>query len=342
MKSSCIRHPERSPMCLLRRHYLELCSGNYCAAMLLANFEYWHNFKLDQCEQELALAREDPEYKPDLSLWFYKSAADLQADLFGLFGRKAILDAVTFLIACGFVEAKEDSRNSMNRTRYFRLKPEVINEKVGTFTESSKLNSRQFKKAPSAKSAKKTRSKVQRNTLDGSAMNSLPYTEITPQRLQSSSSSSSSGIPKEEEEDLTPLSERLAQFVVATPAQVKEIFERARDVDPSLNATEIALAASIAVPPGHTVKFWKYFVTAVPNAIQSTRYIQELQRMRISRAEDAAQQDHERRDRFGLIERLLAVRNPTDEDRDLLADIERNYPTEIEEVRQRLTLKATA
>lgn len=339
LKSSCIQHPDREPLVILRQSYIELCGGDRCAAMLLANFEYWHNVKLDQSEQEIAKARDNPDYKPDLSLWFYKSSADLEQDLLGCYARKAILKAVTWLIERGYVEWKSDPKNVMSRTRFFQFKPDRVNADLMVrpgIPDSPKRDSRQSQKGSSGKAAKEGRTTVPKGTLDGPERDFLPYTEITHSEITSSSSFPSEVGNVTDEEDLTPLSDAIAEFVVATPGQIGEILRVVRLQNPDLSAADVAVAVPLSVPPNYSVKMWKYFSTALPGVVTSTRYLQELRRAQNSRAQESAQSDPYRRDRLGLIERLLAVRNPNEEDRDLLSDIERDHPQDVAEVRRRL------
>lgn len=144
MKTSCILRPEREPVAILRKSFIDVCGGDRCAAMLLANFEYWHNIKLGQSEQEVNKARDNERYSPNLSLWVYKSADDLTADLLGEYGRNKVLTGVSHLIDLGYVVAKPDSKDRFNRGRYFLLKPDVVNSALSV--RGLKLNPRPVEK----------------------------------------------------------------------------------------------------------------------------------------------------------------------------------------------------
>ena len=52
MKTSCIRHPERENLIIVRKWQVVFCEGDTCAAALISFFEYWHNIKLEQYEKE--------------------------------------------------------------------------------------------------------------------------------------------------------------------------------------------------------------------------------------------------------------------------------------------------
>ena len=60
-------------------------------------------------EQEIARRRRS-NYKPDLSLWVYKSAPDLMDDLLGEYSWSNILSAVEVLIDLGFLKMRGDAK----------------------------------------------------------------------------------------------------------------------------------------------------------------------------------------------------------------------------------------
>ena len=43
MRTSCITHPPKDPLIMIRQWQVALCEGNTTAAALLSFFEYWHN-----------------------------------------------------------------------------------------------------------------------------------------------------------------------------------------------------------------------------------------------------------------------------------------------------------
>jgi hypothetical protein len=286
MRSSCIQHPEREPLAILRKSYIDLCRGNRCAAMLLSDFEYWHNYRLDRVDQEIARARDNDEYKPDLSLWVYKSAPDLIEDLLGEYGRNSILVAVELLLELGFVITRSDPKDSFSRTRFFQFVPDAVNEalrgwesslgKDATATgpaPSLKTNSRQFE---SKRSAENKPSGV-RKQIDGDTKgDALPYTEITSSEITSSSSSEPQGslamelMPNDDEADL--VGKALAAFVAASLEEEKRVIELAWAADPTLTAEEVALAVTLSVPAKVVVQHVNYFFSAVPKLIASRRW----------------------------------------------------------------------
>lgn len=46
MNNTCIQHPTRDPLIVIRQWQLDFCESNHCAAALLSFFEYWHNIRL--------------------------------------------------------------------------------------------------------------------------------------------------------------------------------------------------------------------------------------------------------------------------------------------------------
>lgn len=147
MKASCILRPEREPIAILRKSFITICNGDRCAAMLLADFEYWHNVKLAGEEEEIRKARDQPGYVPNLSLWVYKSADDLTTDLLGEYGRNKVLGGVALLLTMGFLITRPDNRNNFSKGRWFLLQPDTVN--AALISNGLLLNDRQFKKGPS-------------------------------------------------------------------------------------------------------------------------------------------------------------------------------------------------
>jgi hypothetical protein len=107
---SCINHPEKIPLVLLRSDYLEIC-GNHCAAKLLAIFEFWTN-KLSFVADRLGkVARE----------WIYKSLACLQSELMGEHGIHAIRKGISVLEGLGFITKRHNPHIKYDRTFQYRL-----------------------------------------------------------------------------------------------------------------------------------------------------------------------------------------------------------------------------
>ncbi len=132
MKSSCIHHPEREPLIIIRQWQLEFCEGNRIAAALLSFFEYWHNIKLEmrgknQQANDVAEGHHDPRTQ-DESLWQFHTEQELEDGIL-IFKRTAIGDAITFLAQKKVVTVGRNPnlRYKFDKTRFFLFHPEIIN-----------------------------------------------------------------------------------------------------------------------------------------------------------------------------------------------------------------------
>jgi hypothetical protein len=110
---SCIQHPGKTPLVLLRGDYLEI-TGNHCAAKLLAIFEFWSN-KLNSIGKT---ARE----------WIYKSLACLQYELMGEHGTHAIRKGISILEELGFISKRHNPHIKYDRTWQYKLEIENVQE----------------------------------------------------------------------------------------------------------------------------------------------------------------------------------------------------------------------
>ncbi|MEY3400725.1 MAG: hypothetical protein RLZZ86_328 [Cyanobacteriota bacterium] len=114
---SCIKHPDKTPLVLLRKEYLEI-TGNHCAAKLLAIFEFWTN-KLSSIGDALGkTARE----------WIYKSLACLQDELMGEHGIHAIRRGILILEELGFISKRHNPHIKYDRTWQYKLEVEKVQE----------------------------------------------------------------------------------------------------------------------------------------------------------------------------------------------------------------------
>ena len=133
MRSTCIQHPTREPLLILRQWQLDFCESNHCAAALLSQFEYWHNLRLDLSEQAQpanAAARKHGQPAPhEESLFQFHTDAQLQAGLLDLYGTKKIREARHLLVEKGVIteHSNPNPRYAFDKTLYFEFHPEVIN-----------------------------------------------------------------------------------------------------------------------------------------------------------------------------------------------------------------------
>lgn len=111
-RNSCIQHPPNARVLVIRDEYLVLTDGDHCAAALLSVFEFWHNVKLANAEQALiegeVADKEGIAPKQSPELWVYKSQAELQDDMLGLFGETKIATAIRWLIGQEYIATRSN------------------------------------------------------------------------------------------------------------------------------------------------------------------------------------------------------------------------------------------
>ena len=137
MKSSCIAHPEREPIIVLRKWQVSACDGNHCAAALLSFFEYWHNIKLDM-QAKAAYANKvavnhGDEPTQDESLLQFHNADQLSEGVLGLYSEKTIRSAISLLVNKGFISVQKNPnpRYKFDQTKYFLFDAKAVNIACG-------------------------------------------------------------------------------------------------------------------------------------------------------------------------------------------------------------------
>jgi len=129
----CIEHPDpkRDPLgrwVPLRPAYVEMCEGNACAALLLADFEFWTNHRKEH----------------GLDGWVYRTREQLRSDLWNAFGSTAIDSALKLLRGNGFLQRRRnpERRRGYDKTYQYRLLTEAIQDRIGLITHSSESEDR--------------------------------------------------------------------------------------------------------------------------------------------------------------------------------------------------------
>jgi len=109
-KDSIIPHPPRNHTVVLREDYVKLCeeaddygrADQFCAAMILSQFEYWLNVKLSNKEQaefeNMIAEKEGLDPAQNEELWVWKKQTDLADELFNMFGRRKIMKSLQWLV----------------------------------------------------------------------------------------------------------------------------------------------------------------------------------------------------------------------------------------------------
>ena len=156
MVTSCISHPARQRLVILREDYLLLCEGDHCAAALLNFFEHGHNSKLahqpDAIHANEVAERHGDPASQSTSLLQFHTQSDLESHLLRLYQRSAIRKALTMLTAKGFISTHQNPnpRYRFDKTHYFLFHPEVVQPQlIDLFDESFSSHRREKKHSPS-------------------------------------------------------------------------------------------------------------------------------------------------------------------------------------------------
>lgn len=133
MKTSCLRHPESSIYLQLHSWMFELCQGNQCAALLLAYFSGWHDWKLNNdhyYKRFNDIAETHGDGRPHVeNAYLFFTNEELIAGIMGLYGKKAINEALDFLVTLGVISIHNNPnpRYHFDKTKYFKFYADVCN-----------------------------------------------------------------------------------------------------------------------------------------------------------------------------------------------------------------------
>lgn len=133
MKSSCIRHPEKTRYIQVYDWQIQFCQGNHCAALLLAFFINWHDWKLrhDQYYKrvnDIAEIHGDGRLHSEDAYLFF-STEELITGCMGFYGKQAVNTGIDLLASLGVITIHKNPnpRYHFDKTRYFKLYPTVCN-----------------------------------------------------------------------------------------------------------------------------------------------------------------------------------------------------------------------
>ncbi len=133
MKSSCISHPERERLVIIRKWQVEFCDGNHCAAAVMSFFEYWHNWKLDSDEHnrksnDISEMHGDPRQLSEDVVQFH-SMQEISDGLLNLYGVKSISDSIKFLESKNALTVcrNPNPKHFYDNKKYFVFHPEICN-----------------------------------------------------------------------------------------------------------------------------------------------------------------------------------------------------------------------
>lgn len=130
-KSSCLPHPPKEPLVIIRKWQVAFCEGNVCAAALLSFYEYWHNIKLEMQAKNIKsndIAEMHHEARThDESLLQFHTLDELALGILGIFSKSTIAKANKYLEEKGAIAIFDNPnpRYKFDRTRYVLFKPEI-------------------------------------------------------------------------------------------------------------------------------------------------------------------------------------------------------------------------
>lgn len=125
MRSSSIPLLQNEPLVVVRASFLHLCDGDHCAAALLNNFVYWHDWCVTHGRYDITASVADSDHQPaDPERWFWKTTEGLvNDDLLRLWGEKKVRAAIDLLEAKGYAQSRFNPKNRYDRTKQYRLVP---------------------------------------------------------------------------------------------------------------------------------------------------------------------------------------------------------------------------
>ena len=134
MKTSCISHPEREQLVIIRKWQIEFCDGNQCAAAVMSYFEYWHNWKLDSDQfntksNDVAEMHGDGR-KLSENVYQFHSMQEISDGILNLYGTKTISEAIKLLVSKNVISIHTNPNPNYfyDKKKYFRFYPEVCSE----------------------------------------------------------------------------------------------------------------------------------------------------------------------------------------------------------------------
>jgi len=138
--ASCIHHPEKDDLLILRTWQTNYCQGNRVAAGLLSIFEYWHNVKyIKQCKK--------PAAKRHINdLLQFHNEKELLSRLIHITKTPAVLRrAIKFLAEKKVITLYKNpnKRYSFDRTRHFLFHPDVLNTWLKTYRNDKNKSEKQ-------------------------------------------------------------------------------------------------------------------------------------------------------------------------------------------------------
>ena len=187
---SCIVYPAGSYYIVVRNPLISICKiaviyegedkiapDPQAAAVILNQFIYWTNSKLDDKHQSryrrAAAASENSESDHDDSLWIYKDYDELKTDLLDLFGRNKIIDNVQWLVLSGYLKRRNNPRYRWDKTLQYAVDIDLVQSQIDALpsfknklskVSNQTIESGKTKRAIPKKTTEKTEEKKEKDS----------------------------------------------------------------------------------------------------------------------------------------------------------------------------------
>jgi hypothetical protein len=221
-KTTCINHPKKETLIIMRTWQVEFCRGNHCAAALLNFYEYWHNIKLAMSEKnvrsnDISEMHGDSRAQDETLLQFHTNE-ELSEGILNLYGRNAIIQANKLLEELDVIKIQNNpnKRYKFDKTLYYEFNPEVCNDwlnQIYNKTESennsgnNEIKSSSSENKPRSSEIKQSMFENKRSSFKNkhsSFENKQAITEITSKITNKEKTAAEEIIPQEEKKRLMP------------------------------------------------------------------------------------------------------------------------------------------
>ncbi len=139
MRSKCLESVPKEPIAMTHKWQVTFCDGDFCAALLLNFFSYWHDIKCEQAGKatkinDVAQNHGDERLQDESFLQFH-TVDDLSEGILGAFGRTKIMEAIALLKSKGVISthSNPNPRYKFDKTTYYLFYPEVCNKWLNTY-----------------------------------------------------------------------------------------------------------------------------------------------------------------------------------------------------------------
>lgn len=281
-KTSLIRHPAGSLFVTIREHYVAICAkspDSACSAALLHIFVHWQDYKESDAQQvahQNALAERLAEPPVDSDAWFWLKQSEMREAVFNIWAEKKISACVKWLEAEGFIKSRRNPRVAFDKVLQYQVQIAELQKRIDEHEiESAKMRLRERQNAASREQKDAlidAKMRLRESKKTAAISQDSSQESLTHESAQESSLAIAALIEKEER--LIFLLDEYAKIFGDFKKQLSE--DRAAALVDSYRALGdnqfIAILARCANHGGQT---WHYVVTALLNALETSREITE-------------------------------------------------------------------